>query len=174
VYRKKHAFYQNKLAEKNYLKAKEFLSKKNRLRSDLTASMAAIDRAIKLGGEKKKYKNIRYQLKNAELLFYEGNGNVHMAVRDDGLTKGATGGQRKLYVWLKNVGNSPFYVNVEFFTLVGKNNKRYKYNDCSRELIVNLEPGQETGGFLYFYTATRPAKLIFSHITAGTVTRVFP
>jgi hypothetical protein len=108
------------------------------------------------------------------LLFYEGNENVHMAVRDDGLTKGATGGQRKLYVWLKNVGTNPFFVNVEYFTLVGKNKKRYSYNNCSRELVTNLQPGQETGGFLYFYTSSRPAKLIFSHITAGTVSRTFP
>jgi len=174
AYRKKRNVYRKKLAEKNYLIAKGFLKKKNRLRSDLTASLAAIDRAIQLRGGEKKYNKIKYELKNAELLFYEGNKNVHMAVRNDGLTKGATGGQRKLYVWLKNVGTSPFFLNVEYFTLVGKNKKRYSYNNCSRELIVNLQPGQETGGFLYFYTSSRPAKLIFSHISAGTVSRNFP
>ncbi len=174
VYRKKRNIYRKKLAEKNYLKAMGFLNKKNRVRSDLTASLAAIDRAIQLEGKRKKYNKIKYELKNAVLLFYEGNENVHMAVRNDGLTKGATGGQRKLYVWLKNVGSSPFFVNVEYFTLVGKNKKRYSYNNCSRELIVNLQPGQDTGGFLYFYTSSRPAKLIFSHISAGTVSRIFP
>jgi hypothetical protein len=174
VYQEEWTIYRKKLAEKNYLKAMEFLNKKNRIRSDLTASFAAIDRSIQLEGEKEKYNKIKYELKNAELLFYEGNENVQMAVRDDGLTKGATGGQRKLYVWLKNVGTSPFFVNVEYFTLVVKNEKRYSYNNCSRELIVHLQPGQETGGFLYFYTSFRPAKLIFSHISAGTVSRIFP
>ncbi|RJP82768.1 MAG: hypothetical protein C4522_02680 [Desulfobacteraceae bacterium] len=166
--------YRMKYAQQNYEKAANYLTKKKRVRSDLTDAIAAIDKAIQLEGEKKVYNKIRYDLKNAELLFYEGNKNLQMAVRNDGLTKGATGGQRKIYVWLKNVGDTPYFINVDYFTLVGKNNKRYSYNNCSRELIVNLQPGQETGGFLYFYTPSQPAELVFNHINAGKISRKFP
>jgi len=173
-YLEQRDMYKQKLAEKYYLEAARYLNKKNRVHSDLAVSFAAIERAIQLGGENKRYVEIKYELKKAELLFFEGNENVHMAVRDDGLTQGATGGQRKLYVWIKNVGTNPFFVNVEYFTLVTKDNKRYSYNNCSRELVTKLLPGQEAGGFLYFYTASQPVELIFSHISAGTVSRIFP
>lgn len=166
--------YRMKFAQQNYEKAAGYLTKKKRVRSDLGEAIASIDKAIQLEGEKKQYSKVRYDLKNAELLFYEGNNNLQMAVRNDGLTKGATGGQRTIYVWLKNVGDTPYFINVDYFTLVGKNNKRYSYNNCSRELIVNLQPGQEAGGFLYFYTASQPAELVYNHINAGKISRKFP
>jgi len=174
LYSKKIKYYQKKFADQQYLQAKNYFNKKKPYRSELKNASAAIDIAIDLNGAQKKYSKIRNRLINAELLFYEGNDRIKMAVRNDGLTTGKTGGQRKLYVWIKNTGSSPFYVNVEYFTLVGRNNKKYKYNNCSRELLVNLQPGEATQGYLYFYTSVKPKKLIFSHINVGTVLRVFP
>lgn len=174
LYSKKVAYYQKKFADQKYTQAKQYFDKRKPYRSELNEALTDIDLAIKLNGPQKKYTRVRNRLINAELLFYEGNDRVKMAVRNDGLTTGKTGGQRKLYVWIKNSGSSPFYVNVEYFTLVGRNNKKYKYNNCSRELITNLEPGETTQGYLYFYTSVQPKKLVFSHINAGTVSRVFP
>jgi len=174
IYLSKLKEYRMKYAQQNYEIAADYVTKKKRVRSDLAAAITAIDKAIQVEGEKKKFAKVRYQLKNAELLFYEGNNKLQMAVRNDGLTKGATGGQRKIYVWLKNVGDTPYFINVDYFTLVGKNNKRYSYNNCSRELIVNLQPGQETSGFLYFYTSSQPSELVFNHINAGKISRKFP
>ena len=174
VYAERLNHYRINLAQQYCEKAEKYLTKKKNTRSDLVDAIAAIDKAIQLDETKKKFSRVRVDLKNAELLFYEGNDNVQMAVRNDGLTKGATGGQRKLYVWLKNVGNTPYFINVDYFTLIGKDKKHYSYNNCSRELIVNLQPGQETGGFLYFYTASQPEELIFNHINAGKIFRKFP
>ncbi len=174
LYNDKLIAYRKKLAGKNYLIAKKFLNKKKRYKADLQKALAAIDKAIQLEGYKKKYTTVRYKLKSQELLFFEGNKNVTMAVRNDGLTKGATGGQRKLYVWIRNVGSDSFFINVDYFTLVGKNKKRYKYNDCSRSLVTQLKPGKETKGYLYFYTSAKPRELIFSHISAGKISRRFP
>ncbi len=167
-------YYRIKLAQQNCERAEEYLTKKKKVRSELNDAIAAIDRAIQLDGTKKNFDKVRFELKSAELLFFEGNNNMQMAVRNDGLTKGATGGQRKIYVWLKNVGDTPYFINVDYFTLIGKDKKQYSYNNCSRELIVNLQPGQETGGFLYFYTASQPDELVFNHINAGKISRKFP
>lgn len=174
IYSKKIIYYRKKLAEQKYIHAKNYFNKKKPFRSELKNALANIDMAIKLNGNQKKYKQIKTRLINAQLLFYEGNDRIKMAVRNDGLTTGKTGGQRKLYVWVKNTGSSPLYINVEYFTLIGKNNKKYKYNNCSRELLVSLQPGKSAQGYLYFYTSVRPKKLVFSHINAGTISRVFP
>ncbi len=174
LYNNKLIYYRKKLAGKNYLEAKAFLNKKKRIKTDLYKALTAIDKAIQLEGYKKKYTTTRYKLKSQELLFFKGNNKVEMAVRNDGLTKGATGGQRKIYVWIRNVGSDSFFVNVDYFTLVGKNKKRYKYNDCSRSIVTQLKPGKEAKGYLYFYTSTKPRELIFSHISAGKISRKFP
>ncbi|MBW1893362.1 MAG: hypothetical protein JRI91_06660 [Deltaproteobacteria bacterium] len=174
LYLKKIKYYQKKFADQKYLQAKNYFNKKKPYRSELKNALTAIEMAIDLNGAQKKYLKIKSRLINAELLFYEGNDKIKMAVRNDGLTSGRTGGQRKLYVWIKNTGSSPFYVNVEYFILVGRNNKKYKYNNCSRELLANLQPGEATQGYLYFYTSVKPKKLVFSHINVGTVSRVFP
>lgn len=174
IYSKKITYYRKKLAEQKYIQAKKYFNKKKPFRSELKNALANIDMAIKLNGNQKKYRQIKTRLINAQLLFYEGNDRIKMAVRNDGLTTGKTGGQRKLYVWVKNTGSSPLYINVEYFTLIGTNNKKYKYNNCSRELLVSLQPGKSTQGYLYFYTSVRPKKLVFSHINAGTISRVFP
>jgi len=174
LYAKKMKIYRKKWADKSYREAKKFFSKKERFRSDLQVALATNEKAIQLEGPKKNYQKLKYELKSAELLFYEGNDHVQMAVRNDGVTKGATGGQRKLYVWVKNISAKPFFVNVDFFTMVGSNNKRYSYNDCSRKLVTQLRPGKETEGYLYFYTTTQPQRLIFNHVIAGTISRNFP
>lgn len=174
LYAKKEQYYRKQYAERSYRIAKQFLGKKKKYRADLEKAMTAIDKAIELEGHSKRYGKIRYQIQTAQLLFYEGNENIHMAVRNDGVTKGVTGGQRKLFVWLKNVGKNPVFINVDYFTLVGRDNKRYSYNNCSRELIANLQPGEETKGILLFYTSVKPKELIFSHINAGTISRKFP
>ncbi len=174
LYKKKVKYYRAKLANKKYKEAKIYFSKKERLKPELKKAISAINEVCGLEPAVKKYKNLRYKLKKAELLFYEGNDRVQMAVRDDGITKGAVGGQRKLYIWIKNIDSEPFYINLDYFSLTCRNKKTYSYNDCSKQLVVNLQPGKETKGYLYFYTKSRPVKLTFAHINAGTVARIFP
>lgn len=174
VYKEKMAVYRKKWADQSYRYAAGFLKKEKRYKSDLEKAIAAIDKAIQLEGNKKQYGKVRYKLKTAELLFYEGNETAQMAVRNDGITKGATGGQRKIYTWIKNRGTESFFVNPDYFLLAARNNKRYKYNDCSRSLVVELQPGEEAHGYLYFYTSSKPKELIFNHINAGRISRRFP
>lgn len=178
-YQKKKKYYQNKFnkkrAQNNYRKARDYFKIKKPYRSDLQAALKAIDEAIKFGDKTRIYKNLKKKLIKAELLFYDGNDNVAMAIRDEGImTTGSLIGQRKLYVWIKNVGQTPFYVNIEFFTLVLTNGKKLKYNDCSKSLVKNLKPGGKAKGYISFYTNKRPKELVFSHVTAGTISKKFP
>ncbi len=174
LYNDKLIYYRKKLAEQKYQEARSFLGRKKRYKTELLKAMAAIDKAIQLEGYKKKYTAVRYKLKSQQLLFFEGNDRVQIAVRNDGLTKGATGGQRKIYVWVKNVGREAFFPSVDYFVMVGKNNKRYKYNDSSRSLMTQLASGQTTEGLIFFYTSQRPKELIFNHPIVGKVSRRFP
>lgn len=174
LYKSKMQHYRKLYAERKYRTAKAFLKKKKRYRSELQTALSDVEKAIELEGLKKKYRKLRHELQKAELLFFEGNDQVQMAVRDDGITKGATGGQRKIYVWIKNVGDINFFVNVDYFSLVTESGKAYSYNNCSRELLVDLKPGEQTQGYIYFYTPEAPAKLVFAHINAGKISRKFP
>ncbi len=179
LYKKKAKYYgakfHDKKAEENYTKARNYFKIQKPYSTDLDAALKAIDEAIKLGKRKKIYRNLRHKLIKTKLLFYEGNDKMEMAIRDEGIiSKGSLSGQRRLYIWLKNIGSEPFYVNVEYFTLITSNNRKYSYNTCSKGLVKNLKPGEEAKGYIYFYTSNRPKKLVFSHISAGTISRTFP
>ncbi len=174
LYKKKRSYYRIKLANKKYREASAYFKKKKHKRSEIEAAVASINEAVKLNKKSRKYRSLQRKLAKEELLFFNGNDNVQMAVRDDGITKGATGGQRKLYVWIKNVGSSPFYVNPDYFTMVGTNRKKYSYNNCSKKLVKNLQPGEKAKGHIYFYTKARPKELIFNHNSAGKISRLFP
>ncbi len=178
-YKKKEAYYKakynEKRAEDKYREARNYFKLKKPYQADLKSALSAINEAIKLGKKKKIYKNLRYKLIKAKLHFFEGNNRVEMAVRDEGIIKrGSLGGQRRLYVWIKNVWSEPFYVNVDFFTLVDTKGRKYGYNTCSKGLVKSIKPGEQASGYLYFYTTAKPRKLVFSHINAGTIYRKFP
>ncbi|MFZ5571422.1 MAG: hypothetical protein ACOZF0_13555 [Thermodesulfobacteriota bacterium] len=174
LYAEKLEFYRQKFAEENFQAVNDFLKIKTPSRAELQTAMACIAKAIELEGDKKEYVKALSALKTAELLFFEGNETVHMALRDDGVTGGATGGQRKIYVWIKNVGKDSFFTNIDFFTMLGKDEKEYKYNNFSRELVAELKPGDIAQGYIYFYTRVEPQVLTFAHINAGTISRNFP
>jgi hypothetical protein len=169
----KAKFYE-KRAEDKYREARNYFKIKKPYRSDLDDALANIDEAIKLGKKKNIYRNLKKKLINAKLLFFKGNDKVAMALRDEGIIKkGSLGGQRRLYVWIKNVSQESFYVNVDFFTLFDTKGRKYGYNTCSKGLVRNVKPGETAGGYLYFYTTAKPKKLVFSHVNAGTIYRVF-
>ncbi len=174
VYAEKLGYYRKKYAEENFQVVKNFLKKKNPSRAELEVAMACIEKVIELEGNTKESAKALSALKTAELLFFEGNEKVRMAVRNDGVTGGATGGQRKIYVWIKNVGSESFFINIDFFTMIGKDEKTYKYNHFSRELVAELQSGGIAQGYIYFYTRVEPKELIFDHINAGTISRIFP
>ncbi len=177
-YKKKEKYYKAKFdekrAEEKYKEARNYFKIKKPYRSDLDDALANIDQAIKLGKKKNIYRNLKRKLISAQQLFFKGNDKVEMALRDEGIIKkGSLGGQRRLYVWIKNVSPESFYVNVDFFTLFDTKGRKYGYNTCSKGLVTNLKPGETAGGYLYFYTTAKPKKLVFSHVNAGTIYRVF-
>ncbi len=173
-YAEKLALYRKKYAEENFRCVNEFLKKKNPFRTEFQTAMACMTKAVELEGNKEPYDKAMVELKKAELLFFDGNEKVQMAVRNDGVTPGATGGQRKLFVWIKNVGQDSFIVNVDFFTMVGKDDKEYKFNNFSKELVTEVKPGDQAQGNILFYTRVEPKELIFAHVNAGTISRRFP
>ncbi len=177
-YQKKVKYYKAKFNEKRaedkYKEARNYFKIKKPYSSDLDDALADIDEAIKLGKKKNIYRNLKKKLINAKMLFFKGNDKVAMALRDEGIIKkGSLGGQRRLYVWIKNVSQESFYVNVDFFTLFDTKGRKYGYNTCSKGLVRNLKPGATAGGYLYFYTTAKPKKLVFSHVNAGTIYRLF-
>ncbi len=112
--------------------------------------------------------------KNERLLFYEGNDNVVMALRDDGFSDMKKRKQRKIRIWLKNTGENSFRINPDFFSVICEDGVKYSYNDISDNMITELMPGHEVEGDLFFYTKSRPRFLFFDHVREGRIYRVFP
>jgi ribosomal protein S27AE len=112
-------------------------------------------------------------LKRKRLLFYEDNGHVAMALRDEGFSDIKRTNQRKIRVWLKNVGETPFMVNPDFFFMICEDGVRYSYNDISSNMITELLPGQEVSGDVFFYTKSSPKRLLFEHVRVGSISRFF-
>lgn len=115
-----------------------------------------------------------FRAKSAKLLFYEGNENVVMALRDDGFSGQKNRNQRKIRVWLKNIGPDVFRINLDFFSLVCDDGIKYQYNDYSKNLVTELAPGAEVEGDVFFYTKSRPRRLVFDHVKLGKISREFP
>ena len=174
LYKKKRGYYQTRLAKKRYNEASAYFNKKKHALVEIESAVAAANEAVELNKGSKKYRFLQHKLLREELLFFKGNELVQMAVRDAGVTRGSTGGQRKLYVWIKNVGSGTLYVNPDYFIMVGTNKKKYSCNHWDRKIVKNLQPGEKAKGYIWFYTKTRPQQLFFSHNSAGEISRVFP
>lgn len=115
-----------------------------------------------------------HKAKSEKLLFFEGNENVVMAMRDDGFSGNKNRNQRKIRVWLKNVGPDAFRINPDFFSLFCEDGVKYQYNDFSKNLVTELAPGLEIDGDVFFYTKSRPRRLVFDHVKLGQIFRAFP
>lgn len=174
LYLTKSNLYKKKFADREYGKAKAYLSGKSKNVDELGKALSNINQSLELFPDSKEYNAVKVKLLTEQLLYYEGNENILMAVRDDGMGKKLLSNQRKLTIWLKNISNETVYVNVQYFTMVGNDNKRYTYNDMGKKLSSKLEPGEESVGELYFRTKARPKKLIFNHLIKGQISRVFP
>ena len=173
-YSTKRDYYKKKYAASEYTKASKFLRQR---KGSFKALNEAIDHcvtAVDLYPANRNYKGLLKQLKTKKLMFPEGNDKLIMAVMDNGMGKRLFAGQRKLTVWLKNVSNEDVYINVQYFSMTGKNKKEYSYSDMGREFKGRLTPGEQTRGELYFKTRTKPKKIVFSHLVCGEIYREFP
>lgn len=174
TYRSKREEYRLKFADNEYIKAIGYYNKGKKDPNLLDKSIKTIKKSVDLFPDSNKYKELKSTLIKQKLLFYEGNDKIAMAVRDDGMGKRLFSDQRKLSVWLVNKSQETVYINVQYFTMVGKNGLNYTYNDTGSRLSGKIEPGQQTWGELYFRTSTSPAKLTFNHLVCGKISRDFP
>ncbi|MBU1172243.1 MAG: DUF4352 domain-containing protein [Proteobacteria bacterium] len=174
LYQAKKEFYRQKLANSEYSLAAAYAQGKNKNITDLDKALAAVNKALELYPDSKNFIKLKKNLLTENLLYYKGNGNIVMAVRDDGMGKKLYSGQRRMTLWLKNISQDTVYINVQFFTMIGKDKKRYTYNDIGRRFKTKLMPGEETRGELYFRTRALPSKIVFSHLISGEIHRSFP
>jgi tetratricopeptide (TPR) repeat protein len=174
TYRSKREEYRLKYADNEYIKAMAFYNKGKKDPSLLDKSLKTIEKSVELFPGYNKYHELKATLIKQKLLFYEGNDKIAMAVRDDGMGKRLFSDQRKLSVWILNKSQETVYINVQYFTMLGKNGLKYTYNDTGSKLSGKIEPGQQTWGELYFRTSTSPAKLTFNHLVCGKISREFP
>ena len=176
LYRSKQALYKKRFADQCY---REALLYSKSGKSDARESDEMVDKIEKARDfypQNKQYKALCRELVRGNLLFYKGNANFQMALRDEGRgTSSRHRNQRKITVWMKNSSDKTLYINPEFFTLETSNGKRVKYNNMAASGFKGkLAPGEKTAGVLYFRTLAMPRQLIFEHLIAGTVQREFP
>lgn len=174
TYRSKREEYRLKYADNEYIKAMSYYNKGKKDPSLLDKSLKTIEKSVALFPGFNKYQSLETTLIKQKLLFYEGNDKIAMAVRDDGMGKRLFSDQRKLSVWILNKSKETVYINVQYFTMLGKNGLKYTYNDTGSRLSGKIEPGQQTWGEIYFRTSTSPAKLTFNHLVCGKISRDFP
>lgn len=176
------AFYKAKVEERKlkeanqwYVKAKQYFRKKSRNYSELTEAKRNIDSALRIRPKNKKFMNLNYKLLEEELHYYDGNAYIKMAVYDSGLHYETYSGerQRALYVYIKNTSSKAYHVNPNHFTMVGVDNYSYHY-DGGTFPAVDLQPGTETKGSLYFPTTSKPKRLVCDNLSAGRISRDFP
>lgn len=173
-YSRKSDYYRGKLADRHFRQAESYFDKKSGTMDQWEEANGHIEKALSLEPDNWDYKNLKYRLGSSRLLFFKGNDNVKMALRDDGFMKKKITKTRRIHVWLKNTGTEPFYINIDFFKLLCRDGKQYTYNNYSKSLVRQLKPGRQTEGNLYFRTSSEPEKLVFNHSTAGKIERVFP
>ncbi|MCK4223786.1 MAG: tetratricopeptide repeat protein [candidate division Zixibacteria bacterium] len=162
-------------AEKHYIAAKKYFSKKSQSSYELEEAKNNVGRALSISPETKRYIDLRYRLLVEELRFFQGNALIQMAVQDKGIHTESYTYERKrsLYVWIRNTSSSAYHVNPNHFTMVGLDGYSYHYDGGSFP-AVDLQPGTQTRGFLYFPTTSKPKKLICDNFRAGTISRTFP
>lgn len=175
LYKSKREYYKKRLADRSYDQALRLYKQKGDNAEESAKAVALINKAYAFYPGNSSYKKLRRKLIAADLIFYKGTQDLKMALRDEGRGKGKKGHLRKITVWLKNTSNETIFVNPEFFTLVTKNGKSLKYNDkYATGLGSKMDPGEQTGGVLYFKTLSMPRSLSFEHLVSGLVTREFP
>jgi tetratricopeptide (TPR) repeat protein len=162
-------------AKKYYIAAKKYFNKKSQSSYELEEAKNNVGRALSISPETKKYIDLRYRLLVEELRFFQGNALIQMAVQDKGIHTESYTYERKrsLYVWIKNTSSSAYHVNPNDFTMVGLDGYSYHY-DGGGFPAVDLQPGTQTRGFLYFPTTSKPKKLICDNLRVGTISRTFP
>lgn len=175
LYLSKEDHYKKLLADQCYERAEVLFHKQRGDEAASAKAVALIERAVGFYPQNRDYKALRVALIEADLLYYKGNGNLQMALRDEGRGSASYEKQRKISVWIRNSSAEALYINPDYFTLETKNGKILKYNNMMETgLVGKLEPGEKTAGILYFRTLAMPRKLTFEHLVAGTVQRTFP
>lgn len=161
------------LAAKDAEKAEELFFEKGSEVKYLDEAIFLAERAFSLDSSDYNA-SLVYRLKSARLLVFEGNENVLMAIRDDAFSGQKNRNQRKIRVWLKNTGAEPFRINPDFFSLQCYDGNTYQYNDFSRNLLAEVQPGATIEGDVFFYTKSRPMRFVFDHAKLGAVSRDLP
>lgn len=164
----------NKKADKYYFLANKYFSKTNQNLSEWDQAKSYIDSALSIL-QNKKNKDLLYKLQIERLLFFEGNSYVKMALKDNGIyTENYSYKQkRSIYVWIFNTSDKVYHVNPLYFTMIGNDGYSYRY-DGGDFPAIDLQPGTKTSGKLYFYTISKPKKIIFDSFQAGKIERIFP
>jgi len=165
LYKKKLNYYGLKVSNKKYQEAKSYFNKKTHQHRELQKALIDIQAAIKIRPNVNKYKSLKNKLKWQELRYYKGNDKVQMALQYEG--------HGKFYVWIKNTSSRKYHVNPNDFTLVGKNNQSYHY-ERSDGIMVDLQPGTETSGYISFATRSGPREMVFDNFSAGKISRKCP
>ena len=173
-YKNQRDLYRLKLAENEYLAAATYLKNDKKNVSDLNTAIRNVEKALSLIPDSSRYQELIKTLLNEKLLFPEGNGKISMAVRDDGMGGRLYSDQRKITLWINNNSHDVVYINVQYITMIGKDDRTYTYNDIGMKFKSNLSPGEQTKGELYFKTRTNPAKIVFNHLVCGEISRTFP
>lgn len=165
--------YKHLLAGQLSLKASGILRDYKKDKAALQKGIATAERALSLVPSQEN-RDLVFRAKSEMLLFYEGNENVAMALRDDGFSGKTHTNQRKIRVWIKNIGSDPFRINPDFFVLICDDGARYQYNDFSKDFVTEILPGSEIEGDVFFYTKAQPKRLIFDHVSKGMISRDLP
>ena len=161
------------LAAKDAAKAEELFFEKGSEMRFLDEAIFLAERAFSLDSSDYN-ESLVFRLKSARLLVFEGNENVQMALRDDAFSGQKNRNQRKIRVWLKNTGAEPFRINPDFFSLQCYDGNTYQYNDFSRNLLAEVQPGATIEGDVFFYTKSRPMRFVFDHAKLGAISRDLP
>ncbi len=175
LYRSKQDFYKKRLAGQCYDKALRYYQSQKNDAAESAQAVALIEKSVAFYPKNRDYRDLRRKLVTANLLFYKGNSDLQMALRDEGRGKATYEKQRKISVWLRNTGDEALYINPDFFTLMTSNGKTLKCNNMMETgFDGKLAPGGKTAGVLFFRTLAMPRQLTFEHLVAGTVQREFP
>ncbi len=174
LYAERKEIFRQKYADSEYMKALSYYNSGKKDPAMLDKSIKTVKKSVSLYPGSAKYQSLKQQLMKERLLFYDGNDKIAMAARDDGMGRNLYSDQRKISVWIVNKSQETVFINVQYFTMLGKNGLSYTYNDMGNRLSGKIEPGEQTWGELYFRTGTSPARLTFNHLVCGKIYRDFP
>lgn len=115
--------------------------------------------------EAKKREAATRRRQNETLKAFEGNERVRMAIENLG------GGQ--FHVWIENRLPAPIKIAPRHFTLVCTNDSRFAVYQ-TKDFNDTVSAGEIIDGRLAFDAYCPPREIVFSHPSAGRLTRVFP